>query len=526
MLTKRLLKSVLFTVLLLLLYGSLSAQAPSLQYGELYKNTPTIAKIIKKTDEHLISVSFKETRFLNPRLFLDTHDAKNLNFITSKEVVLPKITDSQARLNYVHYFPATDKIILFMEFVQKDKISLFAYEIDEEGNTGKGKLVFDKENRIHNYYYLYDIIPTPEDPDLLVISRFRYVRKNSEMQALIHVINSKFETIQQVEDVFPLKKSGDKIKIKEIIYNKAGFIHLIVYYGELIYSSDTYLLRSYSNSNVTEQRLNLDGIPFIENPSFTLTPNNELAMVGYYSDYKGGKRVLKGVYVNYYNPITKELTQNITPFTSTHYDNLYGSKSKKYYKGIPYNWTPKSDVVLRKDGGFYNITESYTPYVTSYNATYKRRDIIITALDATGKLEWVNRIAKFQHEPMVSIQTGNNLRFLTLVHHHYRYASQPFAPFGSYGYALKNDKLYLFYNDLYDNLTLAIDKKPTVVTKFAYTHPIIVSFDNSGIMTRTALPQNNSNGIMRPNSASLFEGELYIPALITHKEKIGRLMLP
>lgn len=109
---------------------------------------------------------------------------------------------------------------------------------------------------------------------------------------------------------------------------------------------------------------------------------------------------------------------------------------KKQKKGKDlelFNYTI-DDLILRDDGGVVMIAEKYYTYTTTttdskgrirYIVHYVHGDILLTSINPTGKIEWVDKIQKLQN------------------------ATTPY--FSSYALAVSGSRMYLIYNDNFKN---------------------------------------------------------------------------
>jgi hypothetical protein len=156
---------------------------------------------------------------------------------------------------------------------------------------------------------------------------------------------------------------------------------------------------------------------------------------------------------------------------------------------------------------------------------YDNNDVIVFKTGMEGKINWINRIRKFQHEYfMVSDAPGTS--GISSLSGSFFSKAGAMPLYSSYSSSLVNNKLVILMND-YDRQTVnpAVDEKVYRVTKFqGQTNMWAISMDlGTGKMERKFLCKNSDDQLMTPRHAMVNNNEFYIPSVDYHA--IGRTVI-
>lgn len=170
------------------------------------------------------------------------------------------------------------------------------------------------------------------------------------------------------------------------------------------------------------------------------------------------------------------------------------------------------DLIRRDDGGVVMVAEQYRYYVTqncvtdangrtncSYVHHYVYNDIIVVNVDPDGNIAWAVKVPKRQHS------TNDGGRY------------------SSYALVVKNDHIYLMFNDHGKNLMLLPGDK---VEPFRYGKEMLITLatvNQDGKVFREALlPQDKRDAITRPKaSVQIGDDRLFIYANWKKSHRFG-----
>ena len=173
------------------------------------------------------------------------------------------------------------------------------------------------------------------------------------------------------------------------------------------------------------------------------------------------------------------------------------------------------DIVRRDDGGVVMVAEQYRYYVTQHCSTdangrttctyvhhYVYNDIIVVNVDPSGNIAWAAKVPKRQHS------TNDGGRY------------------SSYALVVKNDHIYLMFNDSGKNLMLLPGDK---VEPFKYGKDMLITLatiNADGKVFREALlPQDKRDAITRPKAGvQIGDDRLFIYANWKKTHRFGTVV--
>jgi hypothetical protein len=224
----------------------------------------------------------------------------------------------------------------------------------------------------------------------------------------------------------------------------------------------------------TEYPLSLDD-KFISSCTFDIAPDGGIVISGFYSEKDLDD--IKGVFYTRIDPVSRmALSTSFKAFDTAFMSEFMSAR--KASKGKELNDFDFAEMILREDGGAVLIAQKY--YVTTSTTTdnqgrsrttytYHYNEMIVSNINPSGEIDWVVRIPKRQ--------AASSTAFL------------------SYTSMVKDDKIYLVFNDNERNLTETKENK---------IHPyngkksvaMLVTIASDGSWAKSALFDNKEEGIL------------------------------
>jgi hypothetical protein len=225
---------------------------------------------------------------------------------------------------------------------------------------------------------------------------------------------------------------------------------------------------------------------FITDLGFNITDDDKLAVAGFYSDR--GTTTIKGVCFVLIDAATEDVVKEGTKEFDASFMSLFNRKdvSKKKDDAELYEYD-LDNIIIRSDGGalllaeqFYIVERTYTTGTGSSLSTrtvyyYNYNDIIAVNINPNMSIDWATRIPKRQ----TTVNDGGY--------------------YSSYAYAIKDDKIYLLFNDDPDNIAVNDPRSIAQYTSPKRSAATLVTMGSDGKWKKRLLFSNKEEGvILRP----------------------------
>lgn len=415
-------------------------------------------------------LTLQTQRELEPEVNGDRADFSNVAFLDGQLYAYFTLVDKKAEETNLYYQPIDNKTLMLSGTPKK--IASISYD----------------KKRLQGYFD-YDI---SKDKKAIAIIAVHHAEKEMNEQFTATVCDARMNKLWQKDITLPYES---KLFVNEgMLLDDNGNIYIRGrIYTETVkekkkgapnYSYKILAYRDEGNS-FKEYDVNLKD-KFITDLGFNITDDDQLAVAGFYSDR--GTTTIKGVCFMLIDAATEDVVKQGTKEFDASFMGMFNKKDVSKKNTDPELWEYDLDnIVIRSDGGALLLAEQFYIHVSTTTTRtgnsvstrtvyyYHYNDIIAVNINPNMTIAWATRIPKRQ-------TTANDGGY-----------------FSSYAYAIKDDKIYLLFNDNPDNLHIS---NPSSVAK--YTSPkksaaTLVTIGSDGKWKKSLVFSNKEEGvILRP----------------------------
>lgn len=431
---KWLLFNLLFlTVSIVFSQNTYNSAVGKIQWGKTFKQARKTSKIIGTDGTYYYTLQDRRINKLDNNLSL--FSSGKINFKTEKKnrhfafhnIILSK---SNIYLFTSHYDFDTKKVIINTHTLNKKSLTL--YENSTQIGTFQGTKGQVKTG--------FSIIASPDSSKFLLCQNLSTERKADNEHFYAIVLDSKFQPLWSKEITIPY--SSKLFDIESFKVDNQGNVHIVgINFFEKVKEkvkglpNYAYHILSYTQQGKTQKDYQVTfQEKFITDMNIAVNPYGNIIGVGLYSD-KGTSSIRGSFYVKI-NAISKKVViQKLYPFKKDILEKYI--KPKKLLKGkneiLHY---ALNHIYIHTNGSisftaeqYYKTQETYSQInpnggVITYTSTnYHFNDILIFHHSLSGEQKWTSILEKEQ-------RTSNDYGF-----------------YSSYTLAVKNDVLYLVFND-------------------------------------------------------------------------------
>jgi hypothetical protein len=478
--------------------------------------------VVAYTDEHIYM-----TTFLKKEIFLRK---MGLNYSTVYQKLIPLTIDKEDHgLEDIAVFG--DRILIFTSHFDKKekKRTLYLRVFNESDMTPQGRpqelASMDVEKRSNSGGF--DIRTSPDEKVILVSQMLPFEKEGYERFSLsvydhemtpmwdrkvdLPYLDSEFgvESMRVANDgsvIMIGNKYAEKREAKDLRKDgKATYeYHLLVYHGD--------------GQDPEDHPIVVPG-KFLQDLTLNIGSEGDVLCGGFYGN--AGEFATSGTFFLRIDRATKAIVHSsykefdrdfITQYMTEKEEKKATKKAEKKGAEVEMFNYELRDIVRRDDGGAVMIGEQYRFYITTVTTTdangrtstrtvynYVYNDIIVVNIDEEGNIEWAAKVPKRQHS------TNDGGRF------------------SSYAMTVKDDKIYLMFNDAGANLFL---KPGDPIAPFRYGKDMLITLatvDSDGTVHREALLNvEKRDFITRPKDCvQLQDDRLFIFASWKKEQRFG-----
>ena len=513
---QRMKKTILTLSVFIMSFGFLVAQTSqvSVSWSDEMKKSRyhDFANVLGEDSEGLFIVNentLSEISAGENTAIIEKYDYK-MNQIFSKELIV-RFHDNEAA--YYRSMKLGGKFYLFTTFWdKKEKIKYFlANTITDKGElTGEPKVIFEmaeqgrgapwigfsrsfdstkvllytdlKEKKDEEESYYFKAL----DKDLNMIWENKvslpYTSKNFEIDMFSIDNNANINIVGKVK-----KERGEREKGTPVY-----FYTLVSYF--------------YTTKEIKEFKPDL-GDSYVSSISITPDMEGNLIATGFFSE--NSENSVRGVFYMKISPSTKTILTQKSKAFDPEFLSLFFSEKKAEKGGELYNF--KIDhLSVDQDGNTTVAAEQY--YVQVYTSTnssgststryvYNYNHIIVIKFSKEGEVLWWNKIPK--------LQRGGN------------------ATYFSYLYAIKNNTVYVMYNEHKKNIENLDPKKMAYLGNPKDAITVLVSLDKDGKLSKLPMfesKEDDGTTIFQPTTARYLSKSEYLVLSIRGKTyKLGKI---
>jgi len=415
----------------------------------------------------------------NKNYYIQTFQAANQDFITDKEIELEKIGKNKVTLEDLSV--VNGSVYVFASYYDKSnkQQKFVAYPVASNLTLGAPKTVLTAKVEKKKQPGGFIFKPSYNDEHYMV-TYINFYNKEETMTYEFTLLDGDLNSVKNDKVTLTFEDKKDlHFSLDDITVNRNGDIFIVV--------SDSYRDKK-KKTTFTNAMYTTDGT---------------LQLIGFYSDLRKSGRSdwrIEGIFnvtVNTNdNSVSKEVFNEFTFETKK---KLIGERRAKKGKDLLPHYR-NTHFIERDNGGVIVLSEYYLTVVGSTSGigplaftpiTYITNEIIVTALDAEGNLDWSNVVPKEQQVTVTQFSLG----FIGIVGNgNFAVGAGAFFPIAILGEGPEylssipmydTGKLSLLVNDDPKNIGItAIDdvKKVRNIKKMI---PVLFSFDDTtGKMTR------------------------------------------
>lgn len=489
----------------LTLFAQLNVGDVSMSFGsEITAEDGEIVHIAGESDDVTYALAKKKKTY-----FIQTFNAANQDFITDKEINLEKIGKNKVTLEDLSV--VNGSIYVFASYYDKaNKAKKFiAYPVNPNLSLGVPKTVLtakvDKKKQPGGF-----IFKPSYNEEHYMVTYVNFYDKEEKMTYEFTLLDENLKSVRNDKVTLQFEDRKDLyFSLDDITVNRNGDVFIIVsdsYRDKKKKTTFTNLeLHAYYAANDYEKKVlsvDFNGKKVV-NCNAMFTRDGTLQLIGFYSDLRKSGRSdwrIEGVFnvtVNTNdNTVSKEVFNEFTFETKK---KLIGERKAKKGKDLsPYY--RNTHFIERDNGGVIILSEYYLTVIGSSSGigplaftpiTYITNEIIVTALDAEGNLDWSNVVPKEQQVTVTQfsiglIAFGGNGNFVV--------GAGVFFPIAILGEGpeylssipmYSNGELSILVNDDPKNIGITDIDDVKKVRNIKKMIPVLFSFDDSnGKMTR------------------------------------------
>jgi len=444
----------------------------------------------------------------------------SLGLITQTEIQ-PEVNGDKAGLDEVAFLDG--HLYAYFIYVNKksDETDLFYQPVNNKtlmlSGTPEKIAAIDYESKGKQGEFKYNI---SKDKKTIAITGIRHAEKEENEQFHVYVFDANMERMWDKDVTL---KYDSKLFVNEgvLLDNKGNIYMRARIYNEVVKEKKKgepnyyYKILSYRNngSDYKEYSVNLKD-KFITDLGCKVTDDDKLAIAGFYSDK--GTTSIKGVCFMLVDAESQEIIKQGSKDFDASFLELFRRKDINKKKDDPEIYEYDLDnIVVRSDGGALLLAEQYYVYVvttTSRQGTlvttrtdyyYHYNDIIAININPDMSIQWATKIPKRQ----TTVNDGGY--------------------YSSYSYAVKEDKIYLVFNDDPDNLNQTDPRSIADYTSPKKSVSTLVTINSDGKWKKDLLFSNKEEGvILRPKICEQSAADqMFLYAEKGNNYVIGKIML-
>ncbi len=490
------------------------------------KKDGSFSHVFGNTDEHVYMIVRRKKEAFVQKM--------DLNSKVIYQKLLPmKIDKAEHSLERISVFG--DRILVFSQyFDKKQKMNeLYLRIFDAADMSPQGRLQkiasIDVESKRAQGGFSMSI--SPDEKNVLVGVQLPFVKDNKE-QFTLKVFNEDMILAWEQDVVLPYMDNEFSVEQMRVA-NDGSVVVVGVKYAE---KREAKAMKKEGKASYTYHLLTYDpdgGAPedhalevtdrFLQDLTLDLGNEGDILAGGFYG--MKGTHAIHGVFFLRLDRKTKAILHSsfkefgkdfITQYMTEKEEKKATKKAEKKGEDLEMYQFDLDDLVRRTDGGAVMVGEQYYEYqvttcTTSANGGqtcrttyhYVYNDIIVVNIDPAGNIEWAAKVPKRQH----TVNDGGY--------------------YSSYALAVKEDRIYLMFNDSGKNLFLSPGQK---VEPFKLTGKealiTLATIDADGNVSREALlAPDRRDAIARPRSCvQLTDDRMFIYASRKNDHRYGSVV--
>ncbi len=517
---KTLIKCLVAIFVVILNIKNSEAQNVTLKLGPTIESKSSSVSLAGYKDDEVYALRYQREMFSfksKPDIYLERFD-NAFNKSKTTQLVMPNNKKAnEILLEDIEIL--NNKFYVFSSFYNKstDLNYLFVNSINEKGIVENDYNELDQISaKSKKQSGRYDLRYSNDSTKILILNHATPKNKSKDNESYkCKVYDNNFNLLW--EKTFNLDVKDDKFTFDAYTVDNNGKVYVLgiqkLKQSERIKSESNqrpkyrYTIYSYDPILKEQKEFIVDGDKFLLSSIMRINTDGNLIFASSYANTsKTGAQgilnlIIDGKTNNLLHKSMEEISDELNAIT-------YRKKKAKKDKGI-YSLILK-EIIFKENGGYVLITEQEyiivrttrsSNGVTTTTYHYYNNDILLFSYDEKCKINWVSLVPKRQH-------TVNDGGF-----------------YSSYSSMIKNDKIYLFYNDEKRNEKILNYKKRKVMARPKNATLCYTSVDINGEMTYKPVFNNKKENIIIPpeKCRQYKSGVMHVIAYPTDKISISIL---
>lgn len=392
----------------------------SMNFGkEVTAKKGTVVQIAGEIDGITYALATKKKMY-----YIETFDSASQDYLKSKQIELNKI--NKAKVTIEDLAVIEDKIYVFANYYDKksNQHIFAAYEVNKNLTLGPVKTVMavDAEKRSKRGQYFFE---SSYDGSKYLLMHVNINSRKEQLRYDINLIDKDLNVVHEDYSEHEFEDRKDlEFSLDDFEVNEHGDIFIVLsdsWRNKKKKTTETNLNvhAYYSSKNYERENINIDlkGKKVL-NCNVINTLDGRLQLIGFYSDLRrNGKSEwrIEGIFDVALNTTDNTIVNEVfNKFTFDVKKKLIGERKAKKGKDLA-PFYRNTHLIERDNGGVIVLSEWYIRSVGRTSGigplaftpvTYQTNEIIVTALDANGNLEWSNVLPKEQLVSVTQMSLG------------------------------------------------------------------------------------------------------------------------
>jgi hypothetical protein len=400
-------------------FAQLEVGNVNINFGkEVTAKKGTVVQIAGEIDGVTYALASKKETY-----YIETFDATTQDYLNSEQIEFDKVNGSKVSIEDLAVME--DKIYVFASYYdKKNKQHIFAaYEVSKDLKLGAVQKVMavDVVSKSKRGQYFFE--PSHDGLKYLLM-HVNIDDRKEQLRYDINLIDKDLILIQQDYSEHQFEDRKDlEFSLDDFEVNEYGDIFIVLsdsWRNKKEKTTETHLTvhAYYASKNYVREVINVDlkGKKVL-NCNVINTLDGRLQLIGFYSGLrKSGKSEwrIEGIFDVALNTADNSVVKEVfNEFTFDVKRKLIGERRAKKGKDLE-PFYRNTHLIERDNGGVIVLSEWYTRQIGRASGglisftpiTYNTNEIIVTALDANGRLEWSNVVPKEQNVSVVQMSIG------------------------------------------------------------------------------------------------------------------------
>ena len=506
-----------FLIAFALLLGSAvgaSGQDIDLMWGEDVSSETSVLKVLGRTETGHYALTNRKKNF-----FIEHFSGVTMARDFTTQLEFEDVGGLKTELADVLYLDG-QLSLLTVAFDKKVKqYHIYGYLLDEKGRiSGAGQKILTAQVDKGKRRGKFEIAHSRDGSKILVLhsAPHRQARSNWNWEVNMVLLSSQLEPIKEISESFPLANEQDDFDVNNFIVSNAGDVYMAVRKigfdpaSRMTVTKEMtiYQYSPFNGFEVDQVRVDI-GDKRASAIGLALDPDGNLVGGGFYSERNPRGLVrYEGLAGSYFFRLDREASAvssvRLQEFGPDFAGKIVRERAAERGNLVPNVFIPRH-IIPRYDGGALMVAEYYTEEVIftrgTRTTTYTHGPLAVVNLNPEGAIDWVQVIPKNQVFQKVESAVGMT-PFVWGVPVGYGYwinMSKDKTVYHSFMMGVKEDKIFLFYNDNPRNVAITHNRDTRILNGWKGAVPVTVMIDGVGELSKEVLREKDrSEVVLRP----------------------------